>query len=225
MTARPENVLLDLDGTLADPRAGFVASVRHALESLGYAVPTDDRISGHIGPPLEETFAVLLGPHLPHNVREAVRLYRERYLASGIFETRIYEGVPDALAQLHAFGCRMFLATSKPHVFAVRILEHFGLSRFFSAVYGSEVDGTRSDKGQLISYILKRELLSPASTVMVGDRAHDVRGALANGVSPIGVLWGYGSHAELTTAGAKLVVDTPAQLACTLASDRDFGET
>lgn len=216
MTRRPVNVLLDLDGTLTDPRAGFVASVSYALESLGCPASADEEIARHIGPPLEETFAALLGPGQSRNVREAVRLYRESYSASGIFRTEIYEGVPDALGELHAFGCRMFLATSKPEVFAVRILEHCGLRRLFSAVYGSELDGTRSDKGQLISYILNREALSPASTVMVGDRAHDVRGALANAVSPIGVLWGYGSHAELATAGAELLVHTPAQLAHTL---------
>ncbi len=216
MTRPPVNVLLDLDGTLTDPRAGFVASVSYALECLGYPAPADEEIARHIGPPLEETFAALLGPGLCHDVREAVSLYRERYGASGIFETKIYDGVPEALGRLHAFGCRMFLATSKPEVFAVRILEHFGLRKLVTSAYGSELDGTRSDKRQLISYILKQEALSPASTVMVGDRAHDVRGALANAVSPIGVLWGYGSHAELATAGATLLVDTPAELARTL---------
>lgn len=213
------NVLLDLDGTLTDPRAGFVASIRYALQNIDCEAPSDDDIAKHIGPPLEETFAKLLGATREHQIGAAVNLYRNRYSSTGIFENAVYEGIPHALNEIQSFGFRIYLATSKPQVFAIRILEHFSLSQFFTAVYGSELDGTRSDKRSLIAYILQQESFLPTSAVMVGDRSHDVKGALFNAVSPVGVLWGYGTLAELTEAGATIFVEHPSQLAQTLLSN------
>jgi len=206
-------VLFDLDGTLTDPREGFVASVRHALLQLGRSAPSESELACHIGPPLEETLSLLLGSNDRGAIEAAVAAYRQRYAAEGIFENCVYPGIPSALADLQALGMSLYVATSKPQVFAERILEHFGLMKFFSVVYGSELDGARSNKRDLIAYILEREKLSPRSTHMVGDRAHDIVGAKANAVRPIGALWGYGSREELGAAGATVLCEQPSALA------------
>jgi phosphoglycolate phosphatase len=212
------NVLFDLDGTLTDPREGIVACLKHALRGLGRPIPPDADLLRYIGPPLRETFASLLSSASPEAIDEAVALYRERFSATGIFENVVYPGVPPALTELQALGMRLYVTTAKPQLFAERIVDHFGLARFFHRVYGSDLDGTRAIKNELIAHVLRTESLSPHSTVMVGDRAHDVRGAVANGVLPIGVLWGYGSREELTAAGATLLCEQPAMLAALLQS-------
>ncbi len=211
------NILFDLDGTLTDPREGFIASIKHALVTLGCALCPDDEIARHIGPPLEETLKLLLRDD-PSRIPTAVTLYRERYGTRGCLENAVYPGVEASLEDLQASGATLFVATSKPHVFADRILTHFNLKRFFRAIYGSELDGTRANKGHLIAHLLEREALWPQETFMVGDRAHDVIGAAANGVPSIGVLWGYGSYAELTAAGASAVCEHPTLLGRVLSS-------
>jgi phosphoglycolate phosphatase len=219
--SRAMNVLIDLDGTLTDPRAGFVACINHALTGLGQAARTDDEIAAHIGPPLSETLSTLLGARHEHRVDDAVALYRERYSSSGILEATLYADIPPALEELRSSGARLFVATSKPRTFALRILDHFDLSRYFSGVYGSELDGTRADKRHLIAYILERESMAPETAVMVGDRAQDIRGAQANGLGSVGVLWGYGSRAELEAVGADALIEHPAQLVVALSSSTD----
>src|SRR5690348_9404311 len=209
----PKNVLLDLDGTLVDPRNGFIASIRHALHSLGCDDGLDDgMVASHIGPPLHETLHKLLGESRAGDVAEAVRLYREHYNDEGILEQTLYTGVPDALEALRRSGVRLILATSKPRVFAQRILDRFGLAGGFFAIHGSELDGTRADKAELIRYILKRESLVPEDAVMIGDRAQDVHAACANGMCSVGVLWGYGSRDELVRAGATALCKGPLEL-------------
>jgi phosphoglycolate phosphatase len=219
---KPSNVqrqvLFDLDGTLMDPREGFVSCIRHALISLGCDPQSDSVIASRIGPPLPGTMAVLLGAGRIHQVEAAVALYRERYATIGIYENRVYEGIPAALEEIRSAGARLYLATSKPQVFAERILVHFDLRRFFNACHGSELDGTLADKDQLIAHILRRESLAAGSTIMVGDRSYDVLGALANGVRSVGALWGYGSQEELSGAGAVAFADQPADLAAVLAA-------
>ncbi|MCB1753956.1 MAG: HAD hydrolase-like protein [Gammaproteobacteria bacterium] len=207
------NVFLDLDGTLTDPGPGFVRSIGHALDKLGVATPPEADIVSHIGPPLEETLAKLLGPDSLALVPEAVRWYRERYFAVGLYENTVYDGIYEALQAIKSSGARMFLATAKPTRVAARILRHFELDGFFEACYGSELDGTNSDKRDLLKYLLARETLNPADSVMVGDRSHDVRAALANGVRSLAVLWGYGSLPELQEAGAEQIIREPVQLA------------
>src|SRR3990172_9157543 len=179
------NVLLDLDGTLTDPREGIVACIKHALRGLDYAIPLDSELVRYIGPPLQEIFASLLGPDGQSQIDTAVTLFRERFSAKGIFENSVYPGVRTALTQLQSLGASLYLASSKPQVFAERILHHFDLRGFFRAVYGSELDGTRSDKRDLIAYVLERESISPSSAYMVGDRAYDIVGARVNAVFPI----------------------------------------
>lgn len=194
------NVLFDLDGTLTDPGEGFVACVAYALEKLGCRPHAEGEIRRHVGPPLEETLARLLESQA--QIPAAVAFYRERYATTGYLENAVYPGIEHALQELHSRGMRLFVATSKPAVYAERIVEHFGLARYFRAVYGSELDGTRSNKTQLLSHLLAREQLRPESTFMLGDRAQDMLAAAANNVHPVGALWGYGSREELAQAGA-----------------------
>ena len=204
------NVLFDLDGTLTDPGDGFVACVSYALAKLNCRPHADAEIRAHVGPPLEETLARLLQD--PSAVPAAVGFYRERYASQGFRENAVYPGMEAALGELRSRGLALFVATSKPAVYAERILEHFGLRHFFSAVYGSGLDGTRSGKAQLLAHLLDRECLVPAETVMVGDRAQDVAGALASGMRPVGALWGYGSREELAAAGAVTFCEHPCGL-------------
>ena len=204
--------LFDLDGTLTDPREGILGSARYALERLGVPAPSDEMLASFIGPPLRGMFAALLAGSGPHAVEEAVRLYRERYREIGIFQTRMYEGVPEMLEGTARIAEALFLVTSKPWMFAERILEHLGLAEHFRRVYGPELDGRFDDKGELLAHLLASERVAADRCVMIGDRSADVTAALANGARPVGVLWGYGSVEELTTAGATSLCSTPADL-------------
>ncbi|TMA93487.1 MAG: HAD family hydrolase [Deltaproteobacteria bacterium] len=203
------NILFDLDGTLTDPKQGIIGCLRYALESLGANAPAAQALERLIGPPLSESFAHLLGPGDNDRVEQAVRLYRERFTAKGMFENSVYPGIVDALAELRDYGVQLFVATSKPRGFAERIVEHFELGRFFSNVYGSELSGANADKKDLLGHVLRAESLPPANTVMVGDRSYDILGARANSLFSVGVLWGYGSREELVAAGAGALCDAP----------------
>lgn len=209
------NVLLDLDGTLTDPREGIVRCIRHALAQMGEPCPPEVELLRFIGPPLHVTFGAMLGIGSAR-VARAVELYRERFSATGIFENRLYPGIPETLRELGERGARLVVATSKPTVFAERVVEHFGLGLHIEAVFGSELDGTRSDKGELIARVLEKSALRALDACMVGDREHDMRGAKANGVRPIGALWGYGSRRELLDAGAAALCERPEDLVAAL---------
>ncbi|AWM88789.1 HAD family hydrolase [Microvirga sp. 17 mud 1-3] len=202
--------LFDLDGTLTDPKTGITRSVQYALERLGRPVPEADALTWMIGPPLIAGFSELLGG--PEDAPEAVRLYRERFSDVGLFENEVYAGIPALLARLRDEEVRLFVATSKPHVYARRIVEHFGLAPFFGEIYGSELDNRNTDKRDLIRHILAQEGFDPAGAVMIGDRKHDAIGARANGLAAIGVTWGYGSRQELQDAGVACLVDDPGEL-------------
>ena len=206
------NVLFDLDGTLTDAREGIVACLKYALQGLGHDCPSNLDLARFIGPPLQESFAVLLHSTDRKQINAAVELYRQRFSSKGMLENTVYSGIHSALTTLRGRGALLFVTTSKPGVFAERIVEYFGLKEYFCAIYGSELDGTRSDKVDLVAHVLKTESLSPHATAMVGDRAHDIMGAKASGVFPIGVLWGYGSHDELVAAGATTLCEQPDML-------------
>ena len=203
------NIIFDLDGTLTDPRQGILACFKYAFAALKVESPADGVLEAFIGPPLHESFSRIFGPQCRALVDEAIALYRERFASEGMFENRLYPGITDVLAELHERGERLFVATVKPRVFAEGILEHFRLERFFHAVYGSELDGTHSDKRDLLPYLLTAECLAAAESVMIGDRAQDVGAANASNVFSIGALWGYGSLNELTAAGAGLLCEAP----------------
>lgn len=206
------NIFFDLDGTLTDPGVGITRCIQHALEGLGLPVPEAESLRRCVGPPLQNSFAELLGTRDDALVAEAIRLYRERFVTAGMFENSVYAGVPAALEVLRRDGHRLWVVTSKPHVFARQIVEHFGLSAFFERVYGSELSGENSDKGRLIRVALTQEELSPGQVCMVGDRAVDIEGARSNGVGAIGVLWGYGSREELIAAAPDRLVASMAEL-------------
>jgi phosphoglycolate phosphatase len=141
-------------------------------------------------------------------VADLIALYRERFSEVGIYENAVYPGISEMLTALTKF--RHFVATSKPEVYARRIVEHFGLSNHFEQIYGSELSGERADKGDLLEFIMTAE--TPQAALMIGDREHDVIGARKVGIPCLGVAWGYGSHDELLNAGAIAVVDSPREL-------------
>jgi phosphoglycolate phosphatase len=201
-------IFFDLDGTLTDPKPGITRSIQYALQRLDHpAIPTEDELTWCIGPPLRASFVRLLGGD--HAADHAVSLYRERFSDIGLYENGVYDGIGDVLTELCTSGHRLFVATSKPHIFAERIIDHFGLRGHFERVFGSELDGTRVDKSHLLEYALKEVLVDPAKTLMIGDRSHDMVGAKNNGMKGIGVLYGYGSRDELLGAGAQHVCATP----------------
>jgi len=201
-------IFFDLDGTLTDPKIGITRSIQYALGKLDHpTIPTEDELTWCIGPPLRSSFEKLLG--CDGSADRAVSYYRERFSDIGIYENGVYAGVDDVLDALCQSGRRLFVATSKPGVFAERIIDHFGLRRHFERVFGSELDGTRVDKTDLLEYALTTTSVDPARTVMIGDRRHDVIGARNNGMSAIGVLYGYGSKDELMEAGAHHICVTP----------------
>jgi phosphoglycolate phosphatase len=205
-------VFFDLDGTLTDPKPGLTGSIRYALAGLGRALPHADELQWCIGPPLRQSFARLLDSTDDALLDRAMALYRERFGTIGLFENAVYPGIPEALAAVRAAGLATYVMTSKPHVFATRIVAHFGLDHLFERVYGSELDGTRVDKGELIAHALAAERLDPARVVMVGDREHDAIGAMRCGVRAIGVAWGYGTDAELRAHGVELIAEAPAAI-------------
>ncbi|MFN3653021.1 MAG: HAD family hydrolase [Armatimonadota bacterium] len=208
----PRTILFDLDGTLTDPEEGILGCIGHALRRLGRDVPAPEALRWCVGPPLQESFARLLRTDDLSHAWEAVGLYRERYREQGLYECRVYSGVPELLAELRSGGRRLYVATSKPTVFAERVLEHFRLAEHFDGVFGCELDGTRSNKGELISHLLSESGIDPAGAVMVGDRKHDVLGAARSGVPAVGVTYGFGSVEELRIAGAAALCASPSAL-------------
>ena len=194
------NVLLDLDGTLTDPALGITNCIAYALTRLDAAVPPMRALRFTIGSPLRGSFATLLATDDAQLVERAIVLYRERFADTGFFENTLYDGVPEMLAALKAQNHRLILATAKPHVYARRILDHFGILAPFDAIYGSELDGTRQHKADLLAYLIAHENIDPQTAVMVGDRHHDIDAARVNGCLAIGVTYGYGSAEELAQA-------------------------
>jgi phosphoglycolate phosphatase len=211
-SSRFAHVFFDLDGTLIDSREGIVGSIQYALHALGQPRRDPSWLERFIGPPLDGTFRQLLGTNDGERVRQAIAAYRVRFGASGIFENRVYDGIPEALRALGESGRSLFVVTSKPAVYARTIVDHHGLRRHFRGVYGAELDGERADKGILIRYVLGTEWLSPQEVVMVGDRAHDVVGARENGVASLAVRWGYASGDELESVGPDAIVDSVSEL-------------
>lgn len=205
-------VLFDLDGTLTDPKPGITRCIQYALSELGYTPPNTEDLCWCIGPPMQQNFADLLQTTDLALIQQAMALYRDRYSTLGLFENSLYPGIPEILKSVREAGYRMLVATSKPHVYAKRIVHHFSLSLLFDRVYGSELDGTHANKGELIRHILQIEQIVSADAVMIGDRKHDMIGANQNHIRAIGVTYGYGSRQELETHGASAIVDTPAEI-------------
>ena len=205
------NILFDLDGTIIDSKEGILNSVCYALEKMGREIPEKKDLMCFIGPPLSYSFATFCGMN-EEDTKKAVALYRENYAPRGVFEFSVYPGVENMLKKLSSGGRRLYLATSKPEVFAKQILEKAGLDGYFTAICGSIIPSGRDKKEEVIGYLLKNEALALDETVMVGDRSYDIEGAHAMGLVAIGVSYGYGTVKELNRANAEAIATSPKDL-------------
>lgn len=205
-------LLFDLDGTLTDPMLGITRSVQYALHRFGIEVDDLHTLCRFIGPPLKESFRDFYGMD-DEQAAQAVVYTREYFAPRGIFENRLYEGIPELLTELQAAGCMLAMATSKPEPFARQIAEHFRLADRFTLIGGATMDGTRTAKRDVVRHVLGAlDVEDPTAAVMIGDRRYDIEGAAAEGIASIGVLWGYGSREELAAAGAGQIVGTIPEL-------------
>jgi phosphoglycolate phosphatase len=191
-----QNILFDLDGTLTDPREGITRSIQFALAQLGIDEPDLRQLEHFIGPPLLQAFMQFYAFD-EAKAWQAVNFYRERFKVTGLYENLVFDGVTELLSSLNAQGRTLYIATSKPHVFAKEIARHFDFAKHFKVIYGSELDGTRTNKVELIAYLLEQEQLDPSQTLMIGDRKHDLIGAHSNGLECVAVGYGFGSEEEI----------------------------
>jgi phosphoglycolate phosphatase len=203
-------VLFDLDGTLVDSSPGIFSAVRFAAAQLGLPEPTPEQLRSMVGPPLPEGFALALGVPAD-DVPRAVTAYRAHYSAGALLDVTVHDGVPELLAALRSGGATLAVATSKPEVFAVRVLEHTGLLPFFDGVHGATIDGAVRHKDQVVAAALGAHP-GRRDPVLVGDRSHDVLGAAARGLPCIGAGWGPAEDGELESAGAMAIAATPADV-------------
>ena len=199
-------ILFDLDGTLTDPKEGITKSIQYALNKMGIIENDLDKLTSFIGPPLLQSFVEFYS-FSEDEASQALQFYRERFAVTGLFENEVYEGIEKLLKDLNKLNYRLAVATSKPIVYAKQILDFFNLSKYFEVIVGSELDGTRSAKGDVIEEVLKQmKIEKKDQCVMIGDRKHDLIGASENGIDSIGVTYGYGSQQELEDANATYIV-------------------
>ncbi|SCX17889.1 phosphoglycolate phosphatase [Lachnospiraceae bacterium YSD2013] len=208
-------VLFDLDGTISDPKVGICTSVQQALKKFGIDVPDINTLTPFIGPPLRDSFRDFY--HIkPEDMEDVIAAYRARFSTVGLFENDLYDGIPELLKSLKENDRKLALASSKPRVFVEKILDHFGISQYFDVIMGSELDGTRENKSEIIAECLRLFELDPSGdlseTVMVGDRKYDIEAANAAGLPNIAVSYGYGSEEELSKAGAMVIAGTVKEL-------------
>ena len=206
-----EYILFDLDGTLTDPSLGITNSVMYALKKFKIEIKDRTELYKFIGPPLINAFMDYYG-FSKEDALKALSYYREYFSVTGIFENRLYDGIFELLKELWADGKKVILATSKPQEFAKRILDFFGISDFFYFVGGATMDESRSEKDDIIEYVLNQCKISPDNAVMVGDRKYDILGAHKFGIKAIGVTYGFGSEEELATAGADCIAHSVTEL-------------
>ena len=206
------NVLFDLDGTLTDPAEGIVRCIQHSLAILEIACPPAEELTRYIGPPLREVFVSVCNSSDESLVERAVAVFRERFSTIGLFENTPYDDVGQMLTTLRSESYQLFVATSKPQVYAEKILNHFSLSDHFIEIHGNDLEGRLDDKAELLRELVVRRELIPEETIMVGDRKHDVIAARKNGVTSLGVTYGYGSREELLEAGVDHICETPLEV-------------
>ena len=205
---RYSEIFFDLDGTLTDPFEGITKSVEHSLKYFNITVADRNELKCFIGPPLWESYMKYYGL-TKEEADEAVKRYREYFSVTGLFENEVYEGIHTLLQELKDKGLRLSVATSKPAVFSQKILDRFDLSKYFDFLSGSELDGARVKKADVIEYAIENlGITDRGSILMIGDRLHDIEGARKCGVDACGVLWGYGDRAEHTACKADYIADT-----------------
>ncbi len=205
-------LFFDLDGTLTDPSEGITRCYQYSLEQLGYPFPTQADLLQYIGPPLRWTLPRLLGVEDEALVDAGVRHYRVRFADVGLFENELYQGVPELLETLSEAGFKLYVVTTKPAIYAKRILSHFDLDKYFVETYGPELDGRFDDKTELIEHILRERSLQPEETVMIGDRASDITAGKTNGTRTLAVTYGFGDTEELTAAGPDHLCHNPTEI-------------
>lgn len=203
-------IFFDLDGTLTDSGEGIMNCAALALEHFGLPVPDREQMRVFVGPPLDQTFIRFGVP--ADRTDEAIAVFRSRYRTVGKFENFPYPGIRETLQTLKEQGHRLFVATSKPEVLANEVLNHFDLARYFEQIAGATLDGSRSHKADVITYLLGLTG-DVGQTLMVGDTAFDVIGAAAHGIPTIGVSWGYGTVEDMEEAGAKAIAHSMDELA------------
>ena len=199
-------LLFDLDGTLTDPFEGITRSVEYALNAFGIEVEDRRVLAPFIGPPLVESLTERYGFTMEDAVA-AVAKYREYFAVKGLYENELFEGIPELLSDCRKAGYKISMATSKPTHYARIIAEHFDIARYFDAIHGSSLDGTRITKSSVVAEAVAEEHLDPSRALMIGDRRHDVEGAGEHGILTVGVLYGYGSREEHEAAGAAYIVN------------------
>ena len=202
-------ILFDLDGTLTDSGEGIINCAQMTLERFGLPVPSREEMRVFVGPPLGETFVKFGVPE--EKAEEAIQIFRSRYVPIGKYENHPYPGIRELLEALKTQGHQLFVATSKPEVTAVEVLEHFDLAKYFHRICGASLDRSRTTKSEVIAFLLEQNGRIE-NTVMVGDTAFDVTGAAAHGIPTIGVAWGYGQVEDLKKAGAVAIAKTPEML-------------
>ncbi|MFW5994888.1 MAG: HAD hydrolase-like protein [Spirochaetia bacterium] len=206
------NIFFDLDGTLTDPAEGITRGLEYAVTGLGSECPPREELERFIGPPLKESLRRLLPGSDEQELLRAVGLYRERFTSAGMYENRVFDDIPPLLTELTTRGDPLWVVTSKPREYAGRILEHFDLHRCFVDIYGPQLSDHAITKGELIGQLLSDHALEPDRCVMIGDRHYDAAGAAEQGIHFIGVLWGFGSYAELADAGAGHIASSPVEV-------------
>ncbi|MWV43296.1 HAD hydrolase-like protein [Paenibacillus sp. HJL G12] len=213
-----EAVLFDLDGTLTDPKVGITKSVQYALSHHGIQVDDPDTLIPYIGPPLIVSFQEIHSFSEKESM-QLVEKYREYFKDRGIYENELYDGIQGLLEMLTQQGRKLIVATSKPTVFALEVLKHFGIGSYFEVVCGSNLDGTLSDKSEIINDVFKKTGVNKHAAIMIGDRKHDIIGARKNDIESISVGYGYGSDEELSAIQPTYYVKTVLELQEFFAND------
>lgn len=199
-------ILFDLDGTLTDPMLGITKSVQYALNKFGIEIEDLNQLCKFIGPPLKDSFMEFYN-FTEKDASKAITYFREYFSTKGLYENEVFDNIEDMLISLKEQNKSLIIATSKPTVFAEKILEHFNLKKYFDFISGSNLDNTRTKKADVIKYALEENGLTDISEIiMIGDREHDVIGAKSLGIECIGILHGYGSYDELSNSGAEYIV-------------------
>jgi phosphoglycolate phosphatase len=205
-------ILFDLDGTLSDPKIGITKSVQYALQKMGIDEPDLDKLDCFIGPPLQDSFAEYYGFD-ENQTKEGIEFYRERFKEKGMYENELYTNIPSLLNLLKEHHFTLVVATSKPTIFSEKILNYFKIDQYFDLVVGSNLDGTRSSKTEIIQYILNEyKEHKKDEFIMIGDRKHDIIGAKNTGIDSIGVTYGYGSLDELNRSNPTYIVNKVEEL-------------
>ncbi|WP_133016715.1 HAD family hydrolase [Clostridium cuniculi] len=205
-------ILFDLDGTIIDPKEGITKSVAYALNKFEIKVDNLNELCKFIGPPLKDSFIEYYN-FSEDEAEKAIKYYREYFADRGIYENKLYKGFEEILISLKENNKVLMVTTSKPTIFATKILENFNLSKYFTFVSGSNFDGSRVRKSEVIQYALEINNIKDLSeVVMIGDRKHDIYGAKEVGVDSIGVLYGYGEYEELYNSGANYIVNSVEEL-------------